>query len=172
MTSRERCRSIERLSFMSSRAEPRHNSTRLRTFLLCLRRNCCNRCSKSAFSVLQPSFSTPSAAQPWQLHCLLPLLSRSILHLLPFYGMKKALFPVLSCCFFNLTSLYNISFFRAKKGNKTAFRAIGGNCGQYRAILQVPYHSPFYPVSSSLPLYVLQLLNFPVPILYSVPDFR
>jgi hypothetical protein len=47
--------------------------------------------------------------------------------------MKKALFPVLSCCFFNLTSLYNISFFRAKKGNKTAFRAIGGNCGQYRA---------------------------------------
>ena len=111
-----------------------HNSTRLKTFLLCLRRNCCNRCSKSAFSVLRQFFSMPSAAQSWQLRCLLPLLCRSILHLLPFYGMKKALFPVLSCCFFNLTSLYNISFFRAKKGNKTAFRAIGGNFGQYLEI--------------------------------------
>ena len=149
----------------------RRNSTRLRTFLLYLRRNCCNRCSKSAFSVLRLSFLVPFAAQLWQLCRLSPLLCRSILHLLPFYGMKKALFPVLSCCFFNLTSLYNISFFRAKKGNKTAFRAIGGNCGQYRAILQVPYHSPLYPVSSSLALHILQLLYFPVPILYSVPDF-
>ena len=36
--------------------------------------------------------------------------------------------------FFQSYSLYNISFFRAKKGNKTAFRAIGGNFGQYREI--------------------------------------
>ena len=103
------------------------------------------------FRSLRLSFSVLFAAQPWQLRCLSPLLCRSILHLLPFYGMKKALFPVLSCCFFNLT-VYIISAFSVqKKEIKRHFGQSGeisGNTGKFFYFILLQSKTAYAIISS------------------------